>query len=449
MLMCANVSRLRTRIDFKWLARTNSKNNEIMKTIEIGVLALAALLCGWSCDDAELSPLTGEDDVYVYLEDATSNKVIGDMVLVSQTSTRPVTIRLNHAVDHDVTVHFALFDDEMLAELNRKVNGSFKCIPTEYVDIPESVVIPAGQVNATFNLTCDKFSMEGEKYAIPYYITSAEGASVTSTSSRYAWSISAEIGEVPCLIFGRGRSDATRLAPCSTDSNDKSKCWRLGLDKFTLEWWVKAVSYPRNNQALFWMGDDNGGNSAAYARFGDADYYKYNYLQIKLTGKEQKFDTGDPNKYGLTANRWYHFALVFDGSEGGLFTLYMDGEPVIDHGTNKPLEHVSNLEQFMLDKMDFCDTDTQYRQGDTYMCQYRLWKTVRTQEEIQKYMYVEPQYTDPDLVFYLPMNEGEGDTFHDVTGNGHDGVIGNISNGTHTAAARWSTVRLASDKWPE
>ena len=422
-----------------------------MKTIKFAVLALAAAVCGWACEDAELSPLTGSDDLYVYLAEASSNKLMGDLLLTKERTELPVTIRMNHAADHDVTVRPALFDEDMMTAFNEQVGGAYRCVPTEQVELPDSVVIPAGQVSATFNLLCKKFSLAGEKYVIPYCIASADGAAVAPTSSRYALSLAAEIGEVPCLAFGRGRSDATRLAPCSLNDGGDSGAWNLKLDQFTMEWWVMVERYNVNNQALFWMGSDG---CEVYARFGDVDYrsgwsYRYDYLQVKVPGMGQKFDTGDPTEgHGLVAGKWYHFALEFDANDSGLFTLYMDGEPVMNYTTNKPLEHASNLAVYTLNKVDLCDTDTSYRPNPTYMCQIRLWKTKRTQEEIKQYMYVEPRYNDPDLVFYLPMNEGEGEVFHDVTGNGHDGQIGNISNNTHTSA-QWAKVRLTSDQWPE
>lgn len=418
----------------------NSKDNEIMKTIKLGFFGLVTALCLWSCEDAKFSALTGEDDIYVYLADASSNKLIDDLILGDETTNFPVNVRLNRAANHDVTVHFALFDDEMLADLNKKVNNSFKCIPAEYIEFPESVVIQEGQVSGVLNLSCKKFNMGGDKYAIPYYIASAEGASIAPTSSRFALSTTAEIGETRCWAIRSGKQDAMRLEP-------KSSGWGLSLSQFTLEWWVKQERMSTNNQALFWMGSDAGG---IYARFGDVDKKNgwtsyYNYLQVKLPGKDQGFDTGDPwvEDKGLSSNIWYHFAVCFDGNDDGMFTLYMNGEPVTD-ADGKVMRHTCGLTQFTIDKMDFADASL--RNSHSYMCQVRLWKKVRTQAELQKYMYVEPQYTDPDLEFYLPMNEGEGKDIHDVTGHGHDGVVGSIYD-EHDG--EWSTVSILSTKWPE
>jgi hypothetical protein len=54
-------------------------------------------------------------------------------------------------------------------------------------------------------------------------------------------------------------------------------------------------------------------------------------------------------------------------------------------------------------------------------------------------MYKEVKYTDPNLVFYLPMNEGSGSVLNDVTGNGHNVTIGSASNGSDPNVKSWQT----------
>jgi hypothetical protein len=51
----------------------------------------------------------------------------------------------------------------------------------------------------------------------------------------------------------------------------------------------------------------------------------------------------------------------------------------------------------------------------------------------------EVKYTDPNLVFYLPMNEGSGSVLHDVTGNGHNVTIGSADNGSDANVKSWQT----------
>ena len=60
-------------------------------------------------------------------------------------------------------------------------------------------------------------------------------------------------------------------------------------------------------------------------------------------------------------------------------------------------------------------------------------------------MYSEVEYTNPDLILYIPMNDGEGaTTLRDVTGNGHDVKIGNLeSSGGNSSDVTWETYTFA------
>ena len=58
-------------------------------------------------------------------------------------------------------------------------------------------------------------------------------------------------------------------------------------------------------------------------------------------------------------------------------------------------------------------------------------------------MYKEVNYTDKNLILYLPMNEGEGNTtLKDVTGNGHDVQVGNMSS-DGSSSFTWATYSFA------
>jgi hypothetical protein len=58
------------------------------------------------------------------------------------------------------------------------------------------------------------------------------------------------------------------------------------------------------------------------------------------------------------------------------------------------------------------------------MSQLRFWKVARTQAQIKNNMYFEIDPANPDLIGYWPMNEGEGNIFNDITGNGNHAVAG-------------------------
>ena len=86
-----------------------------------------------------------------------------------------------------------------------------------------------------------------------------------------------------------------------------------GLRAWTMEWRAKAEDLKGNNQTLIYSYP-----TEVYTRFGDV-VIQPNQLQVKLQ------DHNSPQQ-SLTANRWYHFALVYNGSS---VIWYIDGVPTM------------------------------------------------------------------------------------------------------------------------
>jgi hypothetical protein len=158
-------------------------------------------------------------------------------------------------------------------------------------------------------------------------------------------------------------------------------------------------------------------NKELYIRFGDIVYVDqntgrnmYNFLQIKTMGIDANYDSGDPNKNPLKWGEWIHFAHTYDAATGDV-VLYMNGKEVNrNNGGAGTVFNFTGCSMFGSGRTYFKDI--------IEMCQLRMWKTTRTAAQIAKNMKKEVKYDDPNLLFYFPMNEGEGEELHDVTGNG-------------------------------
>ena len=94
--------------------------------------------------------------------------------------------------------------------------------------------------------------------------------------------------------------------------------------------------------------------------------------------------------------------------------------------------------KFEITGLTMCGSGSQYFRDYIEIAQVRLWRTTRSAAQIAKFMKKEVKYTDPNLVFYLPMNEGEGSVLNDVTGNGHNVTIGSADNGGNNQAYGWT-----------
>lgn len=409
------------------------KRANIIKT---AVVALACV-CGTACNDAKNQPLN--EEVMVYITEASASKG-GNMVLSSdEVSATTFSVRMNRPAAHDVKVTLGL-RAENLDEYNRMMQTGYVCIDEANVVFDNVVTIPAGSVfSETRTIRVLPFTAEGGKsYAIPLQIVSCEGARITERSSKYTFELVKEIGLRPAATFQSTHS-GTVLRPYAekADGTAGEGTWGMQLSAFTIEFWVYPTALNINNQVLVVSG---GGDTNFYCRFGDVVYgTNYRYLQVKVQGADQGFDTGDPKTTPLTAGRWYHFAVTYTASDAK-YTLYQDGVKVDEHTAIAG-------QLFNMNQMTLCNSsNSQYQRNNIHMAEFRVWKTARSETQIRNYMYIAPRYDDPNLIAYLPMDEGaDSDTFRDVTGNGHDAPHHN-GDAANPRSMGWTTIDLTSSK---
>jgi hypothetical protein len=371
--------------------------------------AVATLMFA-SCDDAK----NGVIDNMLYLHDA-STATSKDIVLpdnVGETVNTTLTVRLAKATTSDITVDLTV-DSSLLDEYNESHETGYLLPETSNYTYPSKVTIPAGSVSVDLDIVISKFEgIAGAEYAIPFKLVNAKGIELTRKTSEIVMTLSSPlIQEVPCFQWYNGMSAGGD--------------WGIEVNNYTVEWWCKMSGFSVNNQAIM----NIAGTKECYIRMGDVLYavngsYVYNWLQIKHMGAQ--FDTGSPaDGNGLNVGEWYHFAMTYDGSTGTSL-LYKNGQQVAslvtDAGVSQTINGIALISSGQTYFRDKCE-----------ICQVRIWKTTRTATQLQKYMYKEVPYTDSNLVLYYPMNETEGTTIHDVTGNGRNIEVGS-SNPTNTNA---------------
>lgn len=382
------------------------KRKSLIKIWAFGLLVFTQ----YACEDAKNNAINN----MVYINEAASAKT-KELTMQDGMTRTSLTIRLGQVTGQDIKANLYL-NEAWLNEYNKKNETNYKLPLKENISFPESVIIKAGSVSADpINVDIKEFDTEGAQFAVPVCIQSVEGGVEKAESSS---------GFMLVLV-----KPLKQLVPKFTSTNGMKAApaedWNVELSNYTLEWWCKVTSkdgksgFTKNNQAIFNSGS---GSSELYLRFGDLIYssggrYQNNFLQVKTMGSQ--FDTGDPTKgEGLVAKEWYHFALTYDAATG-VTILYKNGVQLASLTTSAGKKMIIN--QFHM----IC-SGSEYFVDYCEMCQVRLWKVTRTPNQIKKSMYFEVEHTNKDLLLYLPMNEGSGDTLHDVTGNGHDVVIGSM-----------------------
>lgn len=398
-----------------------------MKKISYLTIAFIGLVSSvlFSCEDADKKAI----DNLIYISEASTSKIKNVSISEAENHTT-ITARLAHAISEDVSFSIEV-DENVLREYNINNEAAYKMLPSDMFSIknPNSVIKAGDVTSEPIEIIIKEFDPLGVQYAVPVRIGGVNGSVSKSNSSSKLMLLVLKPLEQPVPKFAYG--NAMILAPTDV-------AWNLELSNYTLEWWCRVTGktdpskgFSVNNQALF---DNKEEDSQLYVRFGDLVYsgpsgYAYNFLQVKTFGSQ--FDTGDPTSgAGLVAGEWYHFAITYDAASG-TSKLYQNGNLISTLATAVGQNmKINNL--YMI-----CSEKT-YCKDYFEMAQVRLWKVTRSDAQIQNNMNYEVDYANKDLIFYLPMSEGNGSTLKDVTGNGHDAEIGNNPTwGGTTEAVSW------------
>lgn len=392
------------------------KMNQSIKVLTLG-LALAFA----SCNDAKLPPLVGEhadpESNAVYFSEAVSSA--GEVISLSNQMISPsITVRLARPATRDITVTLAV-DPEVVEEYNAAYHKELQGLTPDHIQYDKNLVIPKGSTaSQPVQFVIEPFETNGESFALGVKLTEVIGTEILSSASSYVWELKEPLVQlVP--VFDQHSHRSNPADPNSAgffDAMQPAESWELKPTNFTLEWWSRVSRYSVNNQCLFEnmsKADNVKGSTELYIRFGDVIYpgqYGYRYLQVKAFGSQ--FDT-DPTVSQLVPQQWYHFAVTYDASEG-LMLLYKNGTICnqLELAKGTPLD----LKGFNCFGVD-----------DSFsVAQIRFWTTTRSAQQIKENMRFAVSPQNPDLLFYLPMNDkpetsGSATTyFADVTGNGHD-----------------------------
>ncbi len=402
----------------------------IIKTVAICSLTL--LTAG--CEDAKYEV----KDNLVYISDAYSAKT-KDVTMQQGTTKTSIVIRLAQVSDQDVTVRLKT-DENYLSQYNELNQTDFLAVPEATFE--KNVKIPAGSISSEpLVVDIPYFETMGASYALPIVIDEVNGGiEKAESSSKIIIKLIKPIHQfVPKFTYSNGM----QAAPVDEE-------WGLSLNNWTIEWWSRVTGksgddkgYSKNNQAII---NSGGGSTELYIRFGDLVYasggkYQNNFLQIKTMGVQ--IDSGDPTKgLGLTSGAWYHFAISYDSATGKCI-MYKNG---VLAGT----ESCAAGRPTQIDKFQMISSGSAYFPDYCEVCQVRFWKTTRTESQIQKGMYSEVKYDNPDLLLYFPMSETsriinytdgtagaeidpdktiQSIVLKDVSGNGHDITVGNLQSG--------------------
>ena len=358
------------------------------KTILAGMALGALLLTG--CNDAEYDTLSNQ--AYILQTNTPANSSL-KLTVGAEVATTTVNVRLSDVANVESRYRL-VYDTAVVNEYNRLNETPYVSLPQESFSLSsEETTIEAGaSVSTPITLTVppesEALKASGKKYAIGFRLENTSGnASVLPSGSKIVYILDQVVIQ-PVVVLDQSHYVSQNLVK------------NYPLTEWTVEMNInKHILYTEvgrgNNQAIFGAGPDE-----IYIRFGDAPI-EGNRLQIKTQGTQM-------NSLALfNEHTWYHLAFVCTGTK---LYLYVNGQ--LDNSMDLPgkTTNVNNI--------NICSPST-YWLGNAMYSEVRFWQRARSQAEIANNMYAcDP--TTPGLITYYKMNEGEGYSFRDASGNGNN-----------------------------
>lgn len=358
------------------------------KSILAGMALGALLLTG--CNDAEYDTLSNQ--AYILQTNTNANSSL-KLTVGAEVATTTLNVRLSDVANVESRYRL-VYDTAVVNEYNRLNETPYASLPQESFSLSsEETTIEAGaSVSTPITLTVPPYSealkASGKKYAIGFRLENTSGnASVLPSGSKIVYILDQVVIQ-PVVVLDQSHYVSQNLVK------------NYPLTEWTVEMNInKHILYTEvgrgNNQAIFGAGPDE-----IYIRFGDAPI-EGNRLQIKTQGTQM-------NSLALfNEHTWYHLAFVCTGTK---LYLYVNGQ--LDNSMDLPgkTTNVNNI--------NICNPST-YWLGNAMYSEVRFWQRARSQAEIANNMYAcDP--TTPGLITYYKMNEGEGYSFRDASGNGNN-----------------------------
>lgn len=358
------------------------------KSILAGMALGALLLTG--CNDAEYDTLSNQ--AYILQTNTNANSSL-KLTVGAEVATTTLNVRLSDVANVESRYRL-VYDTAVVNEYNRLNETPYASLPQESFSLSsEETTIEAGaSVSTPITLTVPPYSealkASGKKYAIGFRLENTSGnASVLPSGSKIVYILDQVVIQ-PVVVLDQSHYVSENLVK------------NYPLTEWTVEMNInKHILYTEvgrgNNQAIFGAGPDE-----IYIRFGDAPI-EGNRLQIKTQGTQM-------NSLALfNEHTWYHLAFVCTGTK---LYLYVNGQ--LDNSMDLPGKTTN------VNSINICSPST-YWLGNAMYSEVRFWQRARSQAEIANNMYAcDP--TTPGLITYYKMNEGEGYSFRDASGNGNN-----------------------------
>ena len=319
-------------------------------------------------------------------------------------------------------------DESMVEAYNAANNTSYKMMPAFVYELQaKNAIVKAGQQES--NSLSVKFSslfglVEGEEYLLPIVATIDEtcvGQFVTDTRSvsYFTISIDGELDYIPGLNMSSYSTDMYRTLSFANDEvvtiEDNTHTFEMLIYPYS---WHSGTNYIGT-----WRGKDTNHNNEVFSG-----------CELRVTGATGASNIGNRQcdltlanqNIKLPANQWVRLTITCDGTKTGqntdvAYRLYVNGEEVASAKPTKrwgPSSSQRFKVGYTLTGIQFGNTSSMYFDG--LISDIRMWKKCLTAEEVKANLRTIASPSSSDLYGYWKLDEGEGNTLKDSSGNGRD-----------------------------
>lgn len=183
----------------------------------------------------------------------------------------------------------------------------------------------------------------------------------------------------------------------------------LTTSQFTVEFWMKMKATTGTYAGII----DRGRNSSK-------NWY---FLTIQNSlGGMFGIGKGSSNSeiwFGINDTKWHHIAGTYDGTTA---SLYLDGM----------LQSTITVSMSTADKAINLGkwTDLSSNYSNVVLDELRIWNNARSGSDIREEMNKTLAGDEEGLLAYYRMDQYDGTTLYDITGNGHNGTLTNMDAST-------------------
>lgn len=338
-------------------------------------------------------------------------------------------------------------EESLVAAYNAEHNTEYELLPSScYTLSGKTLMAAAGktETNAvTFTFTGSTIGIEaGKTYILPLSATLDE--SVVDEFS---------LENLPHYVIFN--CDYLNLDPVGinvrnlrgvTATIDGGTIVDMGDNTHTIEFRFYANEWHDDNEVTYigaWRGKDKNNNNE---NFSGMEFRYHGTKGSSGIGGRQCDLTNESSKHVITTGEWHTLSVTCDGTKTGqneevAYILYLDGEKVAEAKPTKRFGSASSQKfqvGYTLTGFQFGNSNAKFYY-DGLISEIRVWKTVRTQDEIKSTLKTVESPSSSLMYAYWKLDEGNGYKLKDSSGNQHHMTMPNTDSNGDAVTDFWDS----------